>query len=133
MRLFATSLFALLLFACGSTSDSETITSEQQAMEACRNYYEALYNGQYEKFLNGRVNAEEMPESFRKAMTNNLKQHVEKARHEHRGVERIDEKSAKMDTTLHAMMVFLLVNYGDATKEEIVVPMIEDEGEWKMK
>ena len=133
MRLFASCFIALLLFACGSKPDSETLTSEQQAMEACRNYYEALYDGHYEKFLNGRVNADEMPERFRQAMTNNLKQHVAKTRQEHRGVERIDEKSAKRDTSLHVMMVYLLVNYGDTTKEEIVVPMVESDGDWKMK
>lgn len=133
MRLLAICFTSILLFACASKPDSEKITAEQEAMEACRNYYEALYNGNYEKFLDGRVNADAMPESFRQGMIDNLMQHVKKTQQTHRGVETIDEKTAEMDTTLHVMMVYLLVNYGDTTKEEIVVPMVESDGEWKMK
>ena len=133
MRLFATCFMALLLFACGSKSDSETLTSEQQAMEACRSYYEALYDGQYEIFLNGRVNADEMPESYRQAMLTNLKQHVRQVESCHHGVKDIEISHTQMDTTLHMMQVFLLVSYGDTTKEEIVVPMVEIDGEWKLK
>lgn len=134
MRLYTICLLTLLLTACGSkTEDGMDETSEQLAAQTARHYYNALYNGQYEEFLDGRVNAEAMPESFRQAMTDNLRHHVEKTRQAHRGVERIDEKSAEMDTTLNVMMVYLLMNYGDTTKEEIVVPMVESDGEWKMK
>ena len=37
------------------------------------------------------------------------------------------------DNSLQLMQVFLLVSYADSTQEEIVVPMVEREGEWKMK
>jgi len=31
------------------------------------------------------------------------------------------------------MQVYLILHYRDSVTEEIVVPMVDDDGEWKMK
>jgi hypothetical protein len=49
------------------------------------------------------------------------------------GVTSFTASRATMDSTLQLMQVFLLVNYADSMQEEIVVPMVERNGKWKMK
>ena len=49
------------------------------------------------------------------------------------GMKKIDVLNAKADTARHVADVFLQVAYGDSTKEQIVVPMVEVKGEWKMR
>jgi len=126
-------LTLLLLTACGSKSSDVELTAEEMAAEAAMNNYKALYRGYYEAFLDSRLHADEMPESYREAMLTNLKQHVRQVESCHHGVKDIEISHTQMDTTLHMMQVFLLVSYGDTTKEEIVVPMVEIDGEWKLK
>jgi hypothetical protein len=41
--------------------------------------------------------------------------------------------NAKTDTIQKYTNVFLVLCYGDSTNEEIVVPMVEREGRWRMK
>ena len=45
----------------------------------------------------------------------------------------VDIISAKADTAHHVADVFLLLAYGDSTKEQIVVPMVQVDGDWKMR
>ena len=126
-------LTIVLLAACGSTPTDSKLTPEEEASYAAKKLYQALYQGDCETFLDNRLQAGEMPDSYRKAMLTNLKQHVAKTQAAHHGVDKIDISHAVMDTTLHVMQVFLILNYSDTTKEEIVVPMVEDNGEWKLK
>ena len=126
-------LTIVLLAACGGSTAESELTPEEEASHTARRLYQALYQGDCETFLDSRLTAGEMPASYRKAMLTNLKQHVAKTRDMHRGVGCIEVSHAVMDSTLHIMQVFLILNYADATKEEIVVPMVESNGEWKMK
>ena len=129
-------LFALIMFiaaACSSPQAELKESAEQKASDAAESFYRNLYNGDYEAFLNGKVNAENMPESYRKALITSYKQHVATVKEQHRGVKDVEATRAKMDTTLQLMQVFLLLQYGDSLQEEIVVPMVEQEGEWKLK
>ena len=125
-------LSLILLTACSSKTDTEP-TAEELAAQAAKNYYQALYQENYDIFLNSRIHAKEMPDSYRKAMLTNLRQHVSQVETSHRGVKEVVASKAQMDSTLHLMQVFLIISYGDSTREEIVVPMVDDDGEWKMK
>ena len=46
---------------------------------------------------------------------------------------KVDILSAKADTARHVADVFLQIAYGDSTKEQIIVPLVEVNGEWKMR
>ena len=121
-----------LLSAC-TTERPPLLTDEERAQQAAENYYEALFDNEYETFLDGRLYASEMPESYRKALLNNYKQYVAKAKTQHGGVAHLESSGAQMDTLLHVMQVYLILHYRDSVNEEIVVPMVDDDGEWKMK
>ena len=47
---------------------------------------------------------------------------------EHQGISNVKIADAKADTAHHTAMAFLVLDYGDKTSEEIVVPMIEVKG-----
>ena len=52
----------------------------------------------------------------------------------HKGVKKFTATRAQMDSTMQVMQVFMQLDYGDGTQEEVVVPMITDEGgQWRMK
>jgi hypothetical protein len=52
---------------------------------------------------------------------------------DHGGIVAAEYSRAAIDSTLGVVQVFLLLNYADSTREEIVVPMVEQESVWKMK
>ena len=58
---------------------------------------------------------------------------VEQQNEEHKGMKRFDVLNAKADTTKRIADVYLSVHYGDSTTEQIVVPMVEVKGKWKMR
>jgi len=122
----------ILCAACSSKPDHKE-TPEEKAQIAAELYYKALYLENYKAFLDGRENADNMPESFRNVLITNFKQHVALTKQLHRGVYDIKALRAKKDTTLGLMQVFLQLQYSDSVKEEIVVPMVEKNGEWKLK
>ena len=51
----------------------------------------------------------------------------------HKGICSVTAGRAVADTVDHIIQVFLMINYADSVQEEIVVPMVERGGEWKMK
>ena len=122
-----------LLSLIGLVGCTKAVSSEQQAMEAAQEYYEALLEGNYEDFLNGRAYMDSIPDSFREQLVVSFKQFMRQQENAHQGVESVTPTRAEMDSTLHLMQVFLMVNYADSTHEEIVVPMVEQNGEWKMR
>ena len=68
-----------------------------------------------------------------RAIRINAKMFVEQQQDEHKGMVKVIVLSAKADTAHHVADVFLQVVYGDSTKEQIVVPMVEVKDAWKMR
>ena len=129
-RFFTMMVASLLLYSC---SNGEQKSAEDMASETALRCYEALYNNLPEVFLSERINVDEMPSSYHQELLEVYRQHVKEVNREHQGVKSIEASRATMDTTLNVMQVFLILNYGDTTKEEIVVPMVKRNGKWMMK
>ena len=122
-----------LIGLIGLMSSCKQVPPEQQAMEAAQSFYEQLLDGNYEKFLAGRAHMDSIPDSYREQLLVAYKQFVIMQKEAHQGIMGIEASRAQMDSTLHLMQVFMIVNYADSTQEEIVVPMVEQNGEWKIK
>ena len=127
------SVLALLLLGGCISNSGEDSSPEFQASLKAKQCYEALYDGRVETFLNGREHAAEMPQGFRQQLLDGLKQHVREVDREHKGVRGIEVTRAVVDSTLGVTQVFLCINYGDGSLEEIVVPMVGHDKEWHMK
>ncbi len=135
---FALVIFFLsLLWACFDQ------IPEWRAASAARDYYNCLAEGDTKGFLRGKVDADSLPADYAGQLLKAVEQYQADMQQKHGGLSEVriadsyynDEKSieACRDTMLHVTYAFLLLCYGDSTQEEIVVPMVEHHGEWRMK
>ena len=121
---------AMLLFA-GCSGQSP----EEQAAEAAKGYYERLLEGYPDGFIAGKAVADSLPEDYRQQMTQTVEQYVKDMKARHQGLTSIDVSPnvGRRDTTLGITYAFLLLSFADSTQEEIAVPMVQKDGEWKMR
>ena len=129
VRFLSLSFLALLLL----TACSENPTPEEQAMRTAKAYYDDLLAGRYDRFLMGRAGTEGIPEGYREQLMDSYKQFMAEQREKHGGIRSVAVNNAVVDSAQHLIQVFLILRFGDATQEEIVVPMVEKNGEWKIK
>ena len=126
-HLLSSAVVLLLLCACSGP------TAEEMASLAAKGYYEHLIGGEYEHFLAGKAGADSFPKSYREQLIIGYKQFVAQQKKAHGGAASFSVTNAKVDSSLNVIQVFLMINFADSLKEEIVVPMVEHNGEWKMK
>ena len=100
---------------------------------AAKGYYDLLLQGKYQDYVAGFHQPDRLPKSYRDQLLLNAQMFVEQQEEEHKGMKSVHVLNAKADTAKHVADVFLQVAYGDSTKEQIVVPMVEVKGEWKMR
>ncbi len=100
---------------------------------AAKGYYDLLLEGKYQEFVAGYNQPNRLPQSYQDQLLLNAKMFVEQQQEEHKGVSAVNVLNAKADTAHHVADVFLQMVYGDSTKEQVVVPMVEVKGEWKMR
>ena len=124
-------LIFYLLFsaACSST------TPEQQAAHAAQKYYKCLAEGYVEGFLEGKAGVGDLPSAYCEQLLQAYKMYIADMQRKHKGLRevRISPNVGRCDSTLHLTHAFLLLCYADSTQEEITVPMVESDGEWRMK
>lgn len=118
------------LFSCnGDKAEGDDLASAKQAKE----YYEALYRGDVERFLSNTYAMDSIPEDYRGELLENLRVFVTQTTKEHGKLIDIEplrvEKNAE-DSTQNA---FLLLVFQDSTKEEIVQRMSALGDRWIMK
>ncbi len=133
MKQLAFALLAgLLLLGCHKLTPEEAALAA--AKTAAKGYYDHLLAGRYEQFLQGRAGTDSLPDSYREQLITGYRQFMAQQTSAHGGISslRVND-SAYIDSTLHLIQVFLLLQFADSVEEEIVVPMVEDNGRWLMK
>ena len=128
MRKLAVIVLLAMMAACGGA------TKEELASLAAKGYYDHLIHGEYEQFYEGmdqRALSDEP--AYRSQMLDNLRQFMARQEREHRGVLEVRVSNATTDTVQQFTNVFLVLCFGDSTNEEVVVPMVERNGAWRMK
>lgn len=128
MRKLVVLVILAILTACGSA------TKEELASLAAKGYYDHLIHGEYEQFYEGMDQRELTGEAeYRSQMLDNLRQFMARQEKEHHGVLEVRVSNVTIDTVQQFTNVFLVLCFGDSTNEEIVVPMVERNGSWRMK
>ena len=122
-------LSVMSLFSC----KEKTPDPGYYAGIAAKGYYDMLLEGRYDEFVEGQNMPHRIPEGYLQQLVLNAKMFVEQQKHAHRGMKAFQILDAKADTVHHLADVYLSVTYGDSTKEQIVVPMVEVEKKWKMR
>lgn len=126
-------LWLMLLCGVMGGACSGHVTPEELASLAAKGYYEHLMKGEYANFLEGKYDSENLPDNYKEQLLTAYKQFMALQEKEHRGIKEVRISNAKTDTVQKYTNVFLVLCYGDSTNEEVVVPMVENEGQWRMK
>lgn len=131
-RLLPFYFFPFLLFlGCGGKHSDPT--AAQLAAQAAKVYYDQLLQGDYESFVDGRYQPNRIPQSYRDQLVANAKMFVGQQEKDHKGIKAVAVTAAKADTARHVANAFLTFTYGDSTREEVVVPMVESKGVWYLR
>ena len=108
-------------------------TPEEMASLVAKGYYNHLIQGEYEQFLEGKSGVESFPADYREQLLTTYKQFMKQQERDHHGIREVRISRATTDTLHHLTSVFLVLCYGDSVNEEIVVPMVEQDRDWRMK
>lgn len=124
-------LSVILLTACSD------VTREWKAATAAQKYYEQLAKGDTGLFLQGKAGVNSLPAGYRQQLLKAIQQYQTDMQQKHGGLHgvRISDNLPEADTLLGQPFVktFLVLCYNDSTEEEIVVPMVEENEDWRMK
>lgn len=117
----------LIVVACSGA------TPEEMASLAAKGYYDHLIHGEYEQFLEGKNGADSLPDDYREQLLTGYRQFMAQQERAHKGIREVRVSNAKTDSLAGYTSVFLILCYGDSIDEEIVVPMVNHQGRWRMK
>ena len=127
-KILAVVLLAVLMEACKEAPKTEDVVGQ-----TAKTYYEMLLRGDFELFVDGTYRPDSIPASYREQLVANAKMYSNEQQEAHKGIQRVEVIRARVDTAQHSGNVFLMLSYGDSTKEQIVVPMVCHDGVWYMK
>ena len=108
---------------------------EEQAALAAKEYYECLLKGDAEGLVSAKADADSLPDSYRRMLVMAYRQYLSDINSKHGGLHAIavSENVARRDSTKGVTYAFLLLSFNDSTREEISVPMVEQDGRWYVK
>lgn len=118
---------AFFLFSCVEKNPSEV------ASTTAKLYYDHLLEGRYEEYIDGFYRLDSIPSTYRTLLVENAQMFIHQQKQERKGLREVTVLRAQADTALHVAHVFLLFSYGDDSKEEVLVPMVERKGVWYMR
>ena len=133
--LFITFPFSLItsFTSCADKRTPEE-AAQAEAMEVAQACYDLLLKGDYDGFLAFRNDIDNIPADLRTQIGDAMKMYIATEEKMHGGIKSVKATRAQMDSTLSVMKVFLTLNYGNGTDNEVVVPMVTDSnGQWRMK
>ena len=128
--------FFFLLIFLGSvlSCKQEAPSAEDAVMQQAQQYYQSLLKGEYDAFLSGIDGADSLPADYREQLMANTCQFVDVQQQQRGGMVSVEAIRAVIDSTATAHAdAFLLICFGDSTREEVVVPMVERQGKWLMR
>ena len=127
-------LCPVFIESCGSKQQSAEEIAQADAMAVAQACYDRLLEADYDGFLAFRHDIDKIPAEMRSQLADAYKMYMAAEEQRHKGVKKFTATRAKMDSTVQVMQVFMMLDYGDGTQEEVVVPMIaSDDGQWRMK
>lgn len=128
-----TALFVLVVLAVTSCAHPEEMRPDELAANTAKLYYQYLVDGKYEDFVAGLDRHIGQPEGYERQLADNAKMFVRQQQKLHQSIQRVRVASAIADKRAHTAMVYLVLDYGDDTSEQVVIPMVERDGLWLMR
>ncbi|MBO4641664.1 MAG: hypothetical protein J5661_02250 [Bacteroidaceae bacterium] len=122
-------LLTLLSSAC--RRDKDAITHER-VRQVAEQYFSYLVDGKYDKYVEGMVDADSMPDLYRSQLIDMVAQFVAQQKGNHGGLAFACAMTDSLPDSIHAH-VFLDVHFADSTVERIGMPLRYQNGRWKME
>jgi len=119
---------AFMFYSC-----KEEPKVEELASKAAKEYYDNLLKGNYELFVTSAAGNTDLQESYRSQLVANAKQYVAQMKEEHKGINDVKVVTAQKCGSDSIVNVFLTICFADSVNEEIVVPMVLEDGKWLMR
>lgn len=116
-------VFSLCFVACQN--------KEEQAAEAALEYYGYLLEGEYERYVDGIAYSDKMIEKYKKQLMELSAQYMYREKKLHGGLKDVTYLSGIFADSV--ANVLLELHYNDSTSEEISVPMILCDDQWKLQ
>ena len=126
-----TTLCCLALASCGNKASD--VSPDELASRAAKLYYENLLHGKCEAYIDGFYRPDSIPESYREQLIVSAKQYVGQMKKDHQGLVSVEAVGARTDTAKHVGEAYLLLGFGDKTKEEVVVPLVLHDACWMLR
>ena len=126
-----TTLCCLALASCGNKVSD--VSPDEMASRAAKLYYENLLHGKCEAYIDGFYRPDSIPASYREQLIVSAKQYVGQMKKDHQGLVSVETAGARVDTAKHVGEAYLLLGFGDKTKEEVVVPLVLHDGNWMLR
>lgn len=128
-------VLALVMFACSKPKKDDA------AAHSAKEYYDSLKAGNSAFFVRGAYMADSIPDDYREQLEANAKMLMARIDEDHKGIKQVRVANCVNDTIegvggrqdIRIADAFLMLSFGDSTKEEIVVPMILHKGKWMMR
>ena len=126
-----TTLCCLVLASCGNKASN--VSPDEMASRAAKLYYENLLHGKCEAYVDGFYRPDSIPASYREQLIVSAKQYVGQMKKDHQGLVSVETAGARVDTAKLVGEAYLLLGFGDKTKEEVVVPLVLHDGNWMLR
>ncbi len=121
-------LLPVLLASCRTNADSEK--EVKRVAEQCYSY---LLNGNYEAYVDAAYHAAPLRAEERAERIDNLKMFAAKEQEERKGIISAEASRAEVSLEDSCADVFLLLTYGDGTREQVLLPLVRRRGLWYLR
>lgn len=124
----------LLYFCIAIAAVSCIVTAckkDLSAQEAAERYYGCLIKGDVEGYMRGMADYEEQSEEYRQQLHDMFLQYLDDEQKMRNG---ICAAEATGDTVVNEVThVFVMLTYGDSTREQVSLPLVLTDKGWRMK
>ena len=124
-------LLSFLLAACSPGGKGEGL--QPPTADEVMAYYELYRCGNYSDYVKAMQSCDDKPADFCKQMADALKQHAARIKAEKGGAVSAEFLRTEMHAEHSAADAYLSVTYGDSTKEEIILPLVFWQDQWRLK
>ena len=119
-------LFLLLIFSCKQKDDHTAVR------EAAEHYYACLIKGDVDRYMRGLADYDSLPEAYRDQLHDMFLQYLDREQQLRRGILSAEAVRDTLLDSLHAH-VFLDIQFGDSTREEVSLPLVRTDKGWRMR
>ena len=124
-------LLSYLLTACSPGGKGEGL--QPPTADEVMAYYELYRSGNYADYVKAMQSCDDKPADFCKQMADALKQHATRIKAEKGGAVSAEFLRTELHAEHSAADAYLSVTYGDSTKEEIILPLVFWQDQWRLK